>query len=201
MNIFIMLAIVVANLIAILLIYQFIKKLPKTERIIFIAISFAIIYVLVSIIYWISGFGIDSRINEAAKDFITFTFVPVNVILLVPFIATKYNKLRFKEIQKGEFVKRLIVVGIVGIVILTMECVYFKKMKNNIEILNSDVIENNEDTKFTNEENTENIVNSANEIYTNEISVNVINVEVVNETTNTFSVNEENNKLNQNYLE
>jgi len=201
MNIFIMLAIVVANLIAILLIYQFIKKLPKTERIIFIAISFAIIYVLVSIIYWISGFGIDSRINEAAKDFITFTFVPVNVILLVPFIATKYNKLRFKEIQKGEFVKRLIVVGIVGIVILTMECVYFKKMKNNIEILNSDVIENNEDTKFTNEENTENIVNSANEIYTNEISVNVINVEVVNETTNTFSVNEENNTLNQNYLE
>lgn len=196
MNIFIMLAIVVANLIAVLLVYQFIKKLPKTEKIIFIAISFAIIYVLVSIIYWISGFGIDSRINEAAKDFITFTFVPVNVILLVPFVATKYNKLRFKEIGKSEFIKRLIIVGIVGIVILIMECFYFKDMKNNIEILNNDVLENNEE-----EQNTENTNILTNEIYTNEIGVNVTNVEVLNETTNTVIVNEENNTLSQNELE
>ena len=76
------------------LMYQFIKRLPKVEKTIFIGVSFAIAYLLVSIIYWISGVGIDKQINEAAKDFIIYTFVPVNIILLVPFIASKYNKLR-----------------------------------------------------------------------------------------------------------
>ena len=61
MNIFIMLALLLANAIAIILIYQFVKKLPKMNKIIFIAASFAIVYLLVSIIYWISGFGIDRK--------------------------------------------------------------------------------------------------------------------------------------------
>ena len=194
MNIFIMLAIVATNVIAILLVYQFIKKLPKVEKTIFIGVSFAIIYILVSIICWISGFGIDSRINEAAKDFITFTFVPVNAIVLVPFVAGKYNKLRFKEIEKSEFIKRLIIVAVVGIVILTIECIYFKNMKSNIKILSDNIAEENN-------EEIETINTIVNEIYNNEIDVNITNVEVLNETTNSILVNKTNNTLNENYLE
>lgn len=194
MNIFIMLAIVVANLIAIALIYQFIKKLPKMDKIIFIAASFAIVYVAVSFIYWISGFGIDNKINDTIKDFIVYIFVPVNVILLVPFIATKYNKWKQKELTNEKLIQRIIIIMIIGIIILTIETFYFKKIKQNIID-----IQNNVQSEETNKKEPEN------EINTNETDTEMMNVEEVNRTTNTDVINEEDNTsnvgLNQNYLE
>ena len=55
MNIFMVLTILVINVIAVLLVYQFIKTLEKKEKIIFIAVTIAINYILVSIIYWLSS--------------------------------------------------------------------------------------------------------------------------------------------------
>ncbi len=133
MNIFIMLAILFVNVVAITLIYQFIKRLPKMEKIIFIGISFAIMYVAVSISYWISGFGIEETVNEALKSFIIYIFVPVNVIILVPFVARKYYKLRQNEIDKADLIKRIIIVSIIGVIILAVQTIYFKQIKKNIE--------------------------------------------------------------------
>ncbi len=186
MNIFIMLAILFANAVAITLIYQFVKKLPNKEKIIFIAASFATIYILVSVIYWISGFGIEKRINDAAKDFITFIFVPVNVIMLVPFVAAKYSKVKLGVIKQEELKKTLIIVTIVGIVILGIECVYFKKMKQNMKILsetkqqNLQEEQNKEINTTTNEQMKDdtNITNSEENtdsgIRANEITQNII---------------------------
>lgn len=180
MNIFIMLAIVGINAIAILLTYQFIKKLPKMEKIIFIAVSFAIMYALVSIIYWISGFGINSKINEVAKDFITFIFVPINIILLIPFIAAKYNKYRFKEIKKEEFIKRIIIIGIIGIVILLIECFYFKNIKTNIKMFNNTMQENSKKEEI-NANEVNNLVTNIIKEQDNEINTtNIIKNEVLN---------------------
>ena len=139
MNIFLTLAILVANAIAIILIYQFVKKLEQMDKIIFIAVSVATIYIAVSLIYWISGFGLDSSVNEAAKNFITFLFVPVNVILLIPFVATKYTKYKEKKISKRKFAERVIKVVLVGIVLLTIECIYFKSIKKNIKLINNNI--------------------------------------------------------------
>lgn len=155
MNIFIMLAILFANAVAITLIYQFVKKLPNKEKIIFIAASFATIYILVSVIYWISGFGIEKRINDAAKDFITFIFVPVNVIMLVPFVAAKYSKVKLGVIKQEELKKTLIIVTIVGIVILGIEGVYFKKMKQNMKILSETKQQNLQEEQNQEEQNKE----------------------------------------------
>jgi ACR3 family arsenite efflux pump ArsB len=127
-----MIAIVVANAIAIMLVYQFIKRLPKTEKIIFIAACIAIAYALVSIVYWISGFGIESEIHEATKNFIIYTFVPVNIILLAPSIASKYNKLKLGETSKEKFIKRITSIGIIAIIILIIEGFYFRGMQNNV---------------------------------------------------------------------
>ena len=59
MNIYLMIAILLANILGITIVYQFVKKLEKKEKLIFIAISVALMYILISIIYWFSGFGID----------------------------------------------------------------------------------------------------------------------------------------------
>ena len=49
-NIYLTIAIAVANIIAIAITYQIIKKMPKRNKIIFLAISVAIMYILVSIV-------------------------------------------------------------------------------------------------------------------------------------------------------
>lgn len=200
MEMFIMLALILANAIAILLVYQFIKRLPKMDKIIFIAASFGIAYVLVSFVYWISGFGIDDAVNQAAKTFITYVFVPVNIILLAPFIATKYNKWRTKEIENEEFIKRVIVIGVIVVIILVIECFYFRNIKQNImhmkETAQSVKLEGQEQNTTL-----ENVIDETNKSTTNEIKLNVTNVEVVNETTNTVSKNVVENTLSKNNLE
>lgn len=133
MNIFITLAILFANVVAIALVYQFIKGIPKMEKVVFIGVSFAIMYVTALISYWISGFGIGKEVNEALKSFIIYIFVPVNVIILIPFVARKYYKWKQNEIDKSDLIKRIVIVSIVGILVLAVETVYIKEIKRDIE--------------------------------------------------------------------
>lgn len=205
MNIFIMLALLLANVIAITLIYQFIKKLPKKNKIIFITASFAIIYILVSVIYWISGFGIEKNINEAVKDFIIFAFVPVNVIILIPFIAIKYNKLMLKKIQKEHFIKTIVIVSIIALIILTIECLYFKGMKKNIKQVNETVTKQTKqnESKQSEQNTNETISNNTigNEILTTNIIKNKTNDVILNnQTTNNKLTNEEKANLQENQV-
>ena len=189
MNFVLMLAILGANIIAILLVYQFVKKIGKKESIIFIAISVAAIYIAVSIAYWISGFGIDDNINEAAKNSLVYLFVPVNVILLIPFIASKYAKFKEKKASKRDFVARLIKVAMVGVILLVLECIYFKSIKLNIEkygILLQNSVEQNYKEEINN--------NQTNTIE-NKSSNTTSFQEFLNTTTNTTTDTIENNTI------
>lgn len=178
-NIIFILAIMLVNAIAIAIIYQFVKKLEKKDKIIFIVASVAIIYIAVTITYWISGFGIDKNVHEASKNLITFLFVPVNVILLVPLVATKYAKFKETEIEKSEFTKRLVIVSLVGVILLVGECFYFKNMQKNINNV-ANAIEENNNFKGKNEQ-------ASNEDRINTLASNI-------ETTNT-QVNERTNNV------
>lgn len=164
MNILLMLVILVINLIAVTIIYQFIKKQSKKDKIIFIAISFAIIYILVSITYWISGIGMDKKVNAVAKDFITYIFVPINVIIFIPFVASKYNKLKIKKATSKEFAKTIIKVSVAILIALVIECFYFKSIKQNISDL-SMTMKSTLEQKNSNEETT-------NEILANTVNIN-----------------------------
>lgn len=182
MNILLMLVILVINLIAVTIIYQFIKKQSKKDKIIFIAISFAIIYILVSITYWISGIGMDQKINAVAKDFITYIFVPINVIVFIPFVASKYNKLKIQKATSTEFTKTIIKVSIAILIALVIECFYFKGMKQNISDLSMTMKNQLEQKNGTNKENV------TNEIITNNININ----DIENNTNNKQSENIQN---------
>lgn len=49
-------------------------------------------YMIVSLVYWLSTRGIDLGINnEMGKNFIIFTFVPINSMLVLPFLASSYK--------------------------------------------------------------------------------------------------------------
>lgn len=103
------------------------------EKIIFIVASFAIMYITVGISYSISGIGIEETVNEALKSFMIYIFVPINVIILIPFVARKYYKWKQNEIDKESLIKTIIIVLIIGVIILTVQTIYFKQIKKNIQ--------------------------------------------------------------------
>ena len=97
-NLFILLFILVANIVAMLLIYHsFSKNIEKTKRLLYTMISMGIIYITVLVIYFFSSIGIDKEIATQAKQTIVFTFVPVNSIILIPYLLRSFNKRKNKE--------------------------------------------------------------------------------------------------------
>lgn len=187
MNIYMILAILLANIIAIAVVYQFIKRLGSKEKLVFIAISVAIIYILLTIIYWFSGFGIDEKIHESSKSFIIYLFVPINLILFVPFIASAYMKLKQNKIKVDKFLNICIRVVMVYLIFLVIQFFYFKNIQNNIN-KNINDMENN-----SNQAEKE-ILNSIDNKTTNSISneINNINVNeaiITNIITNSVNIN------------
>lgn len=154
MNTYLMIAMILANVIAITLVYQFIKKLPKKEIIVFLASTIGIIYILISIVYWFSGFGIEKTIHEGAKNFVTYLFVPVNVILFVPYLASKYNKVKQKQIKKDVLKKNVVIIGVLLVLVLLVEYRYFSKIQKNIISMKEE--KNNTYQNETIEQNEEN---------------------------------------------
>jgi hypothetical protein len=166
-NIYLTIAIAVANIIAIAITYQIIKKMPKRNKIIFLAISVAIMYILVSIVYWISGFGIDAKIHSALKNFVTYLFVPINVVLFVPYFALQYKKFIHKQLKVEQFSKKLSILVTILIVVLVVEYFYFVNIQKNVKNIQenaqqtqsneiqSNEVQNNE-TKNNEEQTSEN---------------------------------------------
>ena len=132
MDLFIIIATIVANVVAILLTYFFIKPLEKKDKIIFIAIAVAINYVVVSAIFALSSIGIDEKVVNAAKSFITYMFVPVNMIVIMPLFANTYCKLKQKDIKKDSLQKRLLILVVLAIVLIVFEVFYFRNLQVNI---------------------------------------------------------------------
>ena len=169
MNIYLMIAILLANIIAIAIVYQFIKKIEKKEKLIFIAISVALMYILISIVYWFSGFGIDEKVHETSKSFVVYLFVPVNVILFIPYFASQYMKLKLKQIKIEKFANKLSTLLVLLIVVLVAEYFYFRNIQENIKTMN--------DTQNVTQ-NTQ--VETQNEITSNEIeNQNIIQNEII----------------------
>lgn len=159
MNIFLTIAIILANAIAITIVYQFLKKLEKKELIIFLAINITVNYLLISLVYAISGIGIDATIHEASKNFVLYLFVPINMILFSSYIASRYMKLKLNEITREKFVRTLVNLSMLLIIVLIIEYFYFRSIQTNIDVtMNS--IQNEQ---------------QANSITTNRIVTNQIN--------------------------
>ena len=183
MDIWMMLAMLVVNAVALFIIYQFVKKMSKMNKIIFIAISFAVHYILVSLVCLLSGWGMGETVIEQSKTYLTYVFVPVNIILSVPFLAASYQKYQDKRLKPEKLVKRAIAVIVFMIIVLIAEYFYFQSVFENIK----DIAANMQEQTQTNAIMT----NETEEGQTNTIT----NEEQVNEITNTIANEEETNTV------
>ncbi len=164
---YLIIAILLANLISIAVVYQFIKKLEKKQILIFIAVSVAFMYISISIVYWLSGFGVDPIIHEASKNFVLYVFVPVNVILFVPYFAFQYMKVKQKELKSDSFAKKMPILLVLFCFVLIVEYFYCRNIQTNIT--NMKAVEQEEKTQNTLELEKEETINEQTNSILNEL--------------------------------
>ena len=131
MDILVLGIIILLNVGAIFFTYQFIKKLPQKEKLVFIAICLAIHYVLVTLVYWISN-AVNSLTANMAGQYTVYMLVPINVICTIPFLSSSYFKLKKKKIAKSKFINRCLLMVVLGIIILVAEYFAFPTIQNTI---------------------------------------------------------------------
>lgn len=140
MILFIYFCMLILNVIAMFLTYRFLgNELSKKEKWIFIAVGIAIIYILVSTICALSIKDVDlGQASQTVQKLITFSFVPVNAILVLPIMASSYRHLKAGRLKKENFKNRIIVIVIVLIIVLVIEFFYFKDIQIGIR----DILQN-----------------------------------------------------------
>mgnify|MGYP005782254553 FL=1 len=174
----ILLFILILNIVSIVLMYYSLGDLGKKEKLIYIVVGTAVMYIITSIVYWFSTRGIEvTEVSERGKDLITFLFVPINGIIMLPLLAKSYSKLKYGNLDKNVFLKRGIVLAVILLIVLIIECIYFKNIQQ--EVVN---MLNAQENSIEQQESTNSVLNET----TNEVT-NQITSTIVNETTNTIS--------------
>lgn len=176
--------IIVLNIIAIALTYYCLSDLEKKDKVIFIAVCVAIIYMLTTFVYWISTKSIAVKeVSDLGKNLITFLFVPINTLVVVPLLAKSYNKYKTGFLAFDKLKNRGIVLGAILLIILVIECFYFKNVQNTVITL----IEKNQQTRQNaNDERTETntLENIIENVDVNTLKKNTVNSIVSNSTVN-----------------
>lgn len=184
--------IIVLNIVAIALTYYCLSNVEKKEKIIFIAMGIAIIYILTSFVYWISTKDVAIKeVSETGKNLITFLFVPINGIIILPIFAKSYGKYKIGSLELDKLKNRGIVLVMILAILLILEYIYFKDIQNSV----IDIIEKNqqqiqEEVNITNilaNEQTDEAINTVtnnailNNAETNNIETNQLVNEIVNQ--------------------
>ena len=174
----ILLFILILNIVSIVLMYYSLGDLGKKEKLIYIVVGTAVMYIITSIVYWFSTRGIEvTEVSERGKDLITFLFVPINGIIMLPLLAKSYSKLKYGNLDKNVFLKRGIVLAVILLIVLIIECIYFKNVQQ--EVVN---MLNAQENSMEQQGSTNSVLNET----TNEVT-NQITSTILNETTNTIS--------------
>lgn len=171
----ILIFIILLNVVSIVLMYYCLADLSKKEKLIFIAAGTAIMYILTSIVYWISTNSIEiTEVSETGKDLIVFLFVPINAIVVLPLFAKSYYRFKIGALDIKILKNRGVALLIILLIVLILECIYFKNIQEQVVNL---IIEKQNTQQENNSENTlsNEISNSLNNIDNNQISNEIVN--------------------------
>lgn len=199
-----LLFILIFNIVSIVLMYYCLGDIEKKEKIIFIAVGTGIMYILTSIVYWISTMGIEiTEVSETGKNLITFLFVPVNGLIILPILAKSYVKLKYGNISNKVFANRILVLAVLLIIILIIECNYFRQIQEQVVnlIKNNANIQQETNTNQLSDETNNNSLDNLNNQITEDV-VNEVNTIIQKNTiTETNIINGNENVVVVNTLE
>lgn len=134
----------IANIVAVLLVYHsYGKKADKNDKIKNTLIIIGAMYIATLVIYYLSGIGIG-KFNNASnlRTYMMMAFVPINVILLIPFSIYSFLQAKEKKITKQILNKRLFIVEIAALVIIVIEFITFRSLQSNMKKTSDKIAQN-----------------------------------------------------------
>lgn len=172
----ILIFILILNIVAIALTYYCLADMEKKEKVLFIAVGVGIIYFLTAFVYGISTKDIKIKeVSEMGKNLITFLFVPINGIIILPTLAKSYTKYKIGNLKADKLRNRGIVLAIILVILLIIECTYFKDIQDRVVTIiekNKQEEQENSSNMLTNEQVNETINTITNEMIDNTIQNN-----------------------------
>ena len=99
------------------------------KKILFIVVQIAIMLIATFVVFSISSSGIQYESPEMIQNVrlvMLAVFVPVNGMIVMPYLASVVSKIYTHNITQEKVKKRFIIISIVFIVILILECSYFR---------------------------------------------------------------------------
>ena len=134
MELFLTLFILVANVVGLLLVYHsFDKRIDKNKKFMYTMICFGVMYILTLIIYFFSSIGINNEnVSESSRNLITFTFVPINTIVLLPILIRSFNNKKTNKITMEQLNRTTILMIIIAIALIIIEFFSFKNIQKGI---------------------------------------------------------------------
>lgn len=201
-NIFIVLFIGLANIIAGLLVYYaFGKEMEKQKKLFNTMIAIGTMYMVAVLVYSLSSIGIEKvSTAETAKTMLLTAIVPVNTILIAPFLIFSYMRVQQKKLDISKLNVRTIIVGIIALVILISEFFYFRTFQKDLvkkqnefdnavaqnELQNQDAqeVESNQTEDETENNNVTNTTEINNSVEDANTTVNTTSTNIISNTTN-----------------
>lgn len=109
--------------------------IDKIKKILIIAGEIFIIYLITLIVYAISKNGIDytnEKVENSVKIIIVSLFTGFNSLIILPFLNKQIIKLKEKEAEEKNIIRKLSIMLLVFIVCVIFECGYMKDTQKGI---------------------------------------------------------------------
>ena len=120
--------------------------LDKIRKIIIIFFEVLIMYVITLIIFGISENGLVYTSKDAQNDIrnvMVIIFTGINSLIVIPYINKQIIKLKEKEIEKENLIKKSIILCVIFVIFLVIECGYMKDTQKGIIKMEQVYVEQN----------------------------------------------------------
>ncbi|MBR3163612.1 MAG: hypothetical protein IKF17_05915 [Clostridia bacterium] len=104
-------------------------------KVLFILVGTIVILISTFIVFNISTAGVEYKNSDMlikVRHMMLAVFIPVNGLIVMPYLANLLSKIGANEITQENFKKRAIIVVAVFCVVLIFECSYFKSTQIGI---------------------------------------------------------------------
>ncbi len=120
--------------------------LDRIRKIVIIFFEVLIMYVITLIIFGISENGLVYTSKDAQNDIrnvMVIIFTGINSLIVIPYINKQIIKLKEKEIEKENLIKKSIILCVIFVIFLVIECGYMKDTQKGIIKMEQVYIEQN----------------------------------------------------------
>lgn len=104
-------------------------------KILYMVVLLVIILICTLITFYISATGVEyenTKMIGNIRNMILAIFVPVNGLIVMPYLANLLSKIGSNSITQEKFKKRLVILVIIFFIIFIFECSYFKSTQLGI---------------------------------------------------------------------